>query len=138
MGKMYVSSFSRMGEVEHNERGEMQFILQEVTLFPPFSVQVWVELQPCLSQWFSRHSSLVFWVLSRHAAALPTCPICICFLLKEKITVCIHFIVFVNYSGFQHCLTCAYSKAVYWHCLVAITPKETRINAVFLFLICRE
>ena len=40
--------------------------------------------------------------------------------------------------GFQHCLTFAYSKVVYRHCLVAITPKENRINAVFLSLICRE
>ena len=26
--------------------------------------------------------------------------------------------------GFQHFLIIAYSKTVYWHCLVAITPKE--------------
>ena len=46
----------------------------------------------------SRHSSHVLWVLSRHAAARPTCPICNCSLLQEKITVCIQFIVSINSS----------------------------------------
>ena len=50
----------------------------------------------------------------------------------------IYFVCKLLSVGFQHCLTIAYSKTVYWHCLVAITPKGNRINVVFLSLICRE
>ena len=50
----------------------------------------------------------------------------------------IYFVCKLLSVGFQHCLKIAHSKIVYWHCLVAITSKENRINVVFLLLICRE
>ena len=50
----------------------------------------------------------------------------------------IYFVCKLLSVGFQHCLTIAYSKTAYWHCMVAVTPKENRINVVFLLLICIE
>ena len=60
---------------------------------------------------------LFSWVLSRHAAALHTHPICIglLFVFYTRENNCMHPIYFLCKLlsvGFQHCLTIAYSKAV--------------------------
>ena len=111
-------------------------------LFPLFSAEVWVEIQARLSHWFPHQPSLVF-LGTMQTCRSPTHPISIglLFVFYTRENNCMHPIYFLCKLlsvGFQHCLTIAYSKAVWWHCLVAITPKENHINVVFLSLICRE
>ena len=75
----------------------------------------------------SRHSSLDFLGAVQTSCSPTHLPHLYLFVFFTRKNNCMHQIYFVCKLlsvGFQHCLTIAYSKTVYWHCLVAIMLKS--------------
>ena len=93
-----ITASLRLSEAERNERGETQFLCRKYHVSRFSCGGLGRDPTTFITTVFCAILHLFFWVLARHAAAQPTRPICICFLLQEKITVCIQFIVFVNFS----------------------------------------
>ena len=110
-----ITASLRLSEAERNERGETQFLCRKWR-FSRFSVQRFGSRSKHVYHIrFRAILHLFSWVLSRHATALPTHPICIglLFVFYTRENNCMHPIYFLFKLlsvGFQHCLTIAYSK----------------------------
>ena len=134
----------RLSEAERNKRGEMQFLCRKLH-FPAFQCgSLGLDPTTFITMVFVPFFTCFFGCCPDMPQPYPPAPSVFCFLLfffftrENNYMHPIYCVCKLLSVGFQHCLTFAYSKTVYRHCLVAITPKENRNNAVFLLLICRE